>query len=243
MIPGAAGANPIEFSFGDGYAVPLLRFNATREVTTAYIDWKIRTIKLSTCSCDYGCPCEFNAPPTRSPCQGFEASEIIEGHFSDVQLDGIRFGATFRWPGPLHEGGGIAQGIIEERASQDQRDAIIKILSGEEQDATTVFNIVGSTIEEEEETLFVPINMEWNWDARSGSIDIPGVAQGTFEPIKNPVTGQPNYSMIRLYNGFEFRDAEMASATAQGIGAIQFDYADRYAFLIDVTYGPTGIIE
>lgn len=209
----------------------------------SYIDWKIRTIKLSTCSCDYGCPCEFNAQPTRTPCQGFEASEITEGYFGDVRLDGLRFGATFRWPGPLHEGGGIAQGIIEERANEAQREAILKILSGEEQEPMTLFNIVGSTIDEEEETLYCPIDMEWNWDARSGHIDIPGVASGVFEPIRNPVTGAPNYSMIRLYQGFEFREAEMASATAKGTGAIQFDYANRYAFLIDVTYGPHGLIE
>ena len=70
-----------------------------------------------------------------------------------------------------------------------------------------------------------------------------GKASGSFEPIKNPVTGKPNYSMIRLYQGFEFRDAEMASCTAKATGAIQFDYADRYAFLIDVAYGPHGLIE
>ncbi len=209
----------------------------------AYIDWMMRTVKLSTCSCDYGCPCEFNAPPTRTPCQGFEASEITKGHFGDVSLDGVRFAATFRWPGPLHEGGGVAQLIVDPSASEEQREALIKILSGEEQEPTTVFNIIGSTIEKEEDTLFTPIDMAWDWDARSGHITIPEVAEGSFEPIKNPVTGKPHYAMIRLYSGFEFRDAEMASATAKGTGAIQFDFADRYAFLIDVTYGPQGIIE
>ena len=61
--------------------------------------------------------------------------------------------------------------------------------------------------------------------------------------MKNPVTGKPHYAMIRLYSGFEFRDAELASANAKGTGAIQFDYDGRYAFLIDVIYGPQGIIE
>ena len=209
----------------------------------AHVDWKMRTVKLSTCSCDYGCPCEFNAPPTRRPCQGFEASEIIEGHFGDVRLDGLRFGATFRWPGPLHEGGGTAQAIIDERADDAQRDAILKILSGEEQEPTTGFNIVGSTIAEEKETLYLPIELEWDWQARSGRIAIPGVAEGAVEAIKNPVTGDPHHALIRLYSGFEFRDAEMASGTAKGLGEIQFDFADRYAFLIDVTYGPEGIID
>jgi hypothetical protein len=209
----------------------------------AHLDWEIRTVKLSTCSCDYGCPCEFNAPPTRVPCQGFEASEIIEGHFGDVRLDGLRFGATFRWPGPLHLGGGIAQGIVDERADERQREAIIKILSGEEQEPTTMFNIIGSTIEVEEDTLFVPIDMAWDMEARTGHITIPGVAEGTFEPIRNPVTGAPHLAKITLNTGFEFREAEMASANAKGSGAIQFDYEGRYAFLIDVSYGPHGIVE
>ncbi len=209
----------------------------------AHLDWKIRTVKLSTCSCDYGCPCEFNAHPTRTPCQGFEASEILDGHFGDVRLDGLRFGATFRWPGPLHEGGGIAQGIVDERADEAQRKAIISILSGEEQEPTTVFNIIGSTISEELDTLFLPIEMEWNLAKRSGRIHIPGVAEGKFEPIRNPVTGKPHYAMIRLYSGFEFNEAELASADAKGAGEIRFDYSNRYAFLMDETYGPQGILQ
>ena len=208
-----------------------------------YVDWMMRGVKLSCCSCDYGCPCEFNALPTRTPCHGFEATEITEGHFDGVRLEGVRFGATFQWPGPLHEGGGVAQAIVDPSADESQREALMKILSGEEQEPTTVFNIIGSTIAEEKDTLYVPIEMEWDWDARTGSIKIPGVAEGTFEPIKNPVTGAPHYAMIRLYSGFEFRDAEMASATAKGTGAIQFDFANRYAFLIDTAYGPHGIIE
>ena len=58
----------------------------------AHTDWQRRTIKLSTGSRDYGCSCEFNAPPPRTPHQGFEAYEIVEGHFGDVRLDGLRGG-------------------------------------------------------------------------------------------------------------------------------------------------------
>ncbi len=67
----------------------------------------------------------------------------------------------------------------------------MKILSGEGQEATTGFNIIGSTIAEEKETLYLPIELEWDWQARSGRISITEVAEGTLEPIKNPVTGAP----------------------------------------------------
>ena len=45
----------------------------------ASVEWKIKTRRLATCSCDYGCPCEFSAQPTRVPCEGVEALKIIDG--------------------------------------------------------------------------------------------------------------------------------------------------------------------
>ena len=46
-----------------------------------YTDWMIKTKQIGTCSCDYGCPCEFNALPTRTPCEGMMAMEITEGYY------------------------------------------------------------------------------------------------------------------------------------------------------------------
>ena len=65
----------------------------------SYVDWKITTKRLATCSCDYGCPCEFNALPSRVPCEGVEAMEIVRGHFGDVTLDALRFGSRARIDG------------------------------------------------------------------------------------------------------------------------------------------------
>jgi hypothetical protein len=84
----------------------------------AYVDWMIKGPKIVTCNCNYGCPCEFNAPPTREVCEGFDAMEIEEGYFGDVRLDGLRFAGTYHWPGPVHEGNGVVQGVIDGRASR-----------------------------------------------------------------------------------------------------------------------------
>ena len=46
----------------------------------AYVDWMIKGPKIASCNCDYGCPCEFNAPPTHDVCEGLEAMEIEEGY-------------------------------------------------------------------------------------------------------------------------------------------------------------------
>ena len=71
-----------------------------------YVDWVIRTKQRGARSCDYGCPCEFNAPPTRLPCEGVTAMEITEGYFGEFRLDGLHRAGVFRWPGPVYEGKG-----------------------------------------------------------------------------------------------------------------------------------------
>ena len=101
-----------------------------------YVDWMIKGPKIGGCSCDYGCPCEFMAPPTRRPCEGYEGMEIDEGYFGDVRLDGLRTAGVFRWPGAIHEGGGAYQPVIDKRATEQQVAALFKILGGEEQEPT-----------------------------------------------------------------------------------------------------------
>ena len=207
-----------------------------------YVDWRIEGVKLSVCSCDYGCPCEFNGRPTNPPCEGMEAMHIEKGHFGDVDLTGLRFGAFFRWPGPVHEGGGIAQGAVDERASEAQLEALYKILGGEEQEPTSVFNIYGSTIEKEFDPVIAKIDMEWDIANRTGKVVIQGVGQIDLEPIKNPVTGKPHRGQIVLPEGFEFHTAELASSTFTSTGDIALDHQGCYGFFTRVAYGPQGLI-
>ena len=60
-----------------------------KELGMAYVDWMIKGPKISSCSCNYGCPCEFNALPTHDVCEGLEALRIDGGFFGDLRLDGI----------------------------------------------------------------------------------------------------------------------------------------------------------
>lgn len=209
----------------------------------AYIDWLIRGPKLAGCNCNYGCPCEFNAPPTYEVCEGLEAMEIEEGHFGSVRLDGLRFAALYRWPGPVHRGGGTVQGVIDARANEAQREALLAILSGKEQEPTTVFNIYGSTVERELEPLVATIEFEWDAKRRRGRFSVPEVAEFVAEPIRNPVTGAEYPARIVLPTGFEFREAEMLSSSFEGFGALRFAHAGRYGFMTRVAYGPYGLIE
>jgi hypothetical protein len=203
----------------------------------------ITTKRLVTCNCAYGCPCEFNAPPTHGFCEGVEAFEIIEGCFADVRLDGLRGAGVYRWPGPVHEGGGAYLTIIDERATVAQREALLTILSGQEQEPTTGFSIYASTIEKDLGTIFAHIDFEWDLETRTGRMAVPDVLEATLEPIRNPLTNAPHYASIKLPEGFEFREAEMASSRFRSEGAVSQQHANCYGFLTYVTYGPHGVME
>lgn len=208
-----------------------------------YVDWKIRGPKIGACSCDYGCPCEFNGRPTEGLCEGLEAQRIDAGWFGDVRLDGLLFAARYRWPGPVHEGGGTVQGVIDARATEDQIDALGKILNGEEQEPTTLFNIYGSTIERELDPVFAGIDFDCDFASGTGGFEVADLMSLKLEPIRNPVTGAPHPAKIVLPTGFEFREADIVSADFTAQGDLGMSRQKRYGSLTYVAYGPHGLIE
>jgi hypothetical protein len=95
-------------------------------------DWSMAGEEVASCNCAWGCPCQFNALPTTGRCEAFGGCQIREGYFGDTRLDGVRFAHIYSWPGPIHEGNGTRQLIIDEQATQEQRDALIALESGEQ---------------------------------------------------------------------------------------------------------------
>jgi hypothetical protein len=208
----------------------------------AFVDWKISTKQIGTCSCDYGCPCEFNAPPTRLPCEGVMAMEITEGYFGKTRLDGLRVAGVYRWPGAVHEGNGAWQSVMDKKASKEQVEALFTILGGKEQEPTTGFAIYASTISNEPDPIFADIEFEWDIKKRRGRFTVSNLLNADIEPIRNPVTGAPHFIAIRPHEGFEFREAEMASGNFSSRGELVQNYDKKFASISFVTYGPSGVI-
>ncbi len=209
----------------------------------AYADWKIKLKRLVSCSCAYGCPCEFSAPPTHGFCQGVEGAEIVEGYFEDIRLDGLRSAGIYHWPGPVHEGNGHYQPVIDAAATRQQTKALFTIFSGREQEPTTIYNIYNSTIEHDYDPIFAEIEFDWDLKAGTGRIFVKDVLETSLEPIRNPVTGKPHRATISLHDGFEFRDADMVSSTFWAKGAIKpQQHEGVYGYVNYVTYGPYGLI-
>lgn len=95
--------------------------------------WAINGRYYETCSCDFVCPCiltQMTARPTKDSCTFAMAMHIERGSFGDVTLDGIPFIVLGFTPGPMGQGNWSVGLVVDERATDPQRDAIATIASG-----------------------------------------------------------------------------------------------------------------
>jgi hypothetical protein len=209
----------------------------------AHVDWSIKGPEISACNCEWGCPCQFNALPSHGNCRAAVGMRIDEGHFGDVRLDGLKFVGMFAWPKAIHEGHGEGVAVIDERATPAQRDALLKILSGQETDPfATIFSVVAAMTETFHEPMFKAITFETNEEERVGRFSVAGIIDAAVEPIRNPVTGQPHRARVVLPHGFEYTEAEYASSNVNATGAVKLDWAGRHAHFATLHLGPNGII-
>jgi hypothetical protein len=207
------------------------------------IDWSVEGVEFGNCNCDYGCPCQFEQRPTRGHCHGFEVVRIDKGHFGDVPLNGLYLALLYAWPGAIFEGGGAMQAIIDERADERQREALVTIVhGGETEEAKThwwVFHAMSSTVHP---PLFKPIEFEIDIERRRARVVIPGVLNATGRPIVSPATGEEHRVRIDIPNGIEFELAEIGSASTKASGTISLELEDSYGQFNILRHSGTGVV-
>ncbi len=92
--------------------------------------WRMEVEALQSCNCDYGCPCNFDALPTKGNCEGFIAFRVRKGNFDTTNIDNVKFALGVWWPKAIHEGEGIGALYVDTNATPEQVKAIEEIASG-----------------------------------------------------------------------------------------------------------------
>src|SRR5246127_1552401 len=169
--------------------------------------------------------------------------QIDEGVHGNTRLDGLRFIGIFRWPGAIHEGKGEAAVVIDERASESQRNALLRILTGQDTEpGATIFQVFSTTFEKFHEPIFAAIVFKFEKDPRRGGVVGRGVTEGRGEPIKNPVTGTEYRARIDIPDGFEYSLAEIGRGWTEVSRPMQFTLADSYGQFAHVNLCQSGIL-
>ncbi len=197
--------------------------------------WFFEADYIQSCNCDYGCPCEFSAPPTTGFCEGMGAWKIERGAYDGTALDGLGLAFAAKWPGAIHEGNGTVCLFIDEKASAAQREALVAIGAG--QAGGLPFEILATTFT----TLLEPqfTSFDFKVDGLQSSVKVGHSFRIALEPIKNPVTGEPEQVSLNHGTGFIFKTAECASAREGSVDVekMSFSYPDKAGFITRVRYG------
>jgi len=199
--------------------------------------WHIEADYLQACNCDYGCPCEFSAPPTLGYCEGVGAWRINRGNFDNVKLDGLGLGFAARWPKAIHEGNGTACIFVDEKANEAQREALLEIISGKA--GGLPFEIIVTTFSKILDPCFT--SFEFNLTGRNSSFKIGNAVTASMAPILNPVTKEPESVRVDHGTGFIFKQAECVSAEEMRVaaGELNFSWPKKAGFVTQVKYSNT----
>jgi len=201
------------------------------------VKWYMRADHLEACSCDWGCPCKWNAAPTQGFCQAIEAWYIREGRYGDVQLGGLSCALVLSWPNAIHFGNGTCQIYIDKRADSAQQQALIKILSGEA--GGSPFAVFANTYSTILEPKFVPISFKAA--GNKSSVTIGKVAKVSHQPLRHPVTGKPHNVKLVLEEGFPWKEGYAVQSKVCRVEdeGIQFDHSGKSGYVATVKYaGP-----
>jgi hypothetical protein len=207
------------------------------------IPWLIKGRQFTHCNCAYGCPCQFNALPTHGNCRGLMAIDIDEGHHGTTELEGLRFVVITDFPGAIHEGHGTGAVVIDERATESQRQALLRIATGQDtQPGATIFQVLSIMLEKVHDPIFARIDFAVDVDARQARLVVPDYLDARGEPIRNPVTGAESRSRIDLPDGFEYIVAEVGRGWLNATGPLTFTLADSHAHFAELHMTGDGVV-
>ena len=182
-------------------------------------NWKLKAIELANCNCNFGCPCQFSQPPSDGTCEAVAGFAFTEGHYGDVDLAGLKAAGVYKWPGPIHEGNGHMQLIIDESASPEQRKALEAIMHGKDtNEMATMWYIFNAMAPNKHPTIYAPITINYDETSGIGSVKVGGILETEVKPIPNIVSGEPHRISIKLPHGFEFEEALMACGSTKTTG-------------------------
>jgi len=205
--------------------------------------WEIRGSELVNCTCDYGCNCQFNGLPDKGHCHAVAGIQVDEGRYGSTSLSGLKVAAIFKWPAAIHLGNGEAIAFVDERADAQQREALLKIMTGQDTDPfATMFAVYASTVTKMHDPVFTKIDFEVDVDKRRARLLIKDYVDMEGEPIRNKVTGAESRAQIVLPDGFEYAVAEIGSASSTTRGAVQVSMKDTYGQFAHLHLNNHGVV-
>lgn len=198
-------------------------------------DWHLNGTIVIACNCDYGCPCNFNARPSRGKCEGGWIWAIEDGQVQGVRVAGLGVAVYADWPGAIHEGGGRAVSYLDDRADDDQRDRLTRLVRGEFGGPWGIF------INTYELTGPEPARIEVGFADYDTHVRIGSAVELELCKIRNPVTRAEVHPELILPEGLVVKRGRLAASKVfQVRDGVRYDHSGQYAAFGPFAYASAG---
>ena len=132
---------------------------------------------------------------------------------------------------------------MDEKADESQRQALLKIMSGQDTDPfATMFAVFASTLSKMNDPVFTEIELDVDVDGRRGRIFVKDYIEAKGEPIRNPVTGAELRAQIVLPDGFEYAVTEVGSGTSSTRGPLRVTTRNSYGQFARLHLNNHGVV-
>lgn len=143
------------------------------------MSWQLKGTYFETCNCDVACPCVFLSAPTEGECRVLIAWHVDQGKDGDVDLSGLNVAMAIHSPGHMMTTKWRAALYLDERASQAQKDALMRIFAGQ---AGGHLEVLGSFVGD---VLGVAsAKIDYQAQGKKRSLAIPGIVSAEIEAIE-----------------------------------------------------------
>ena len=198
--------------------------------------WRMSGTYVATCSCNLLCPCPVDSPPT-SPdgqCRGVGVFHIAEGNLDDTDLSGVNVCLVNHFPSNLTAGNWKLGIVVDEGASDEQANAVERVIKGDEGGPFADFAALTS------EWLGMERGSVTFSDGDRPSASVSGVGY-TFEPLAGPEGSGTQTTVSNAAFGFarEYRVGKSSGhfkALGEEFDAIYAESAD-YEFASEMPEG------
>jgi len=159
------------------------------------VAWWARGLLFENCSCAVVCPGHFHFSQkcTHERCKGYWAMHFDEGKFGSVDLAGVRVVVVFDSPQIMIEGNWTRIHLVDESATEEQREALETILSGR---AGGPWEVLARFVGRQLPTRYLPIRYEE--EGRTKRVVIDGLMEGEIKEIRGRDKDRP----VRFENLF-----------------------------------------
>jgi hypothetical protein len=146
--------------------------------------WQLSGDYFENCNCNVVCPClisparPLTAQPTQGVCDVALAFHIDRGSYGEVALDGLNLALIAHTPGPMADGNWAVAVYIDERANDQQAEALGAIFGGAEGGPMANFApLIATNLGVKK----VPIT--YRITGKTRSTEIPGIMHMSVEPL------------------------------------------------------------